>query len=106
MPELTASIPHQLSRDEVKRRLQSHIGQLRQQHGAMLTSVQETWSGDRLDFSVAAMAQTVKGHLTVEDKAVNLAVELPVFLSFLSGVIKQQIEQQGQRLLTGPTPAK
>ena len=105
MPNLTASIPHQLGRAEAKRRIQDGLAQARQQHAALLGAVQETWTGDRLAFSVSAMGQTVTGHLDVDDQAVHVDVVLPLFLAMLSGTVKQAIEQQGRRLLTGPKPA-
>ena len=103
MPNLTASIPHQLSREEAKRRIQEKIAEARRQYGHYLTNLQETWVGDRLTFAVTALGQSVSGHLTVEDQAVHLEIALPLFLSFVAGAVKQQIEQQGRKLLTGPS---
>jgi len=103
MPNLTASIPHQLSRTEAKRRIQEKIAEARQQHATYLSSLQETWDGDRLTFAVSALGQSVNGHLTVEDQVVHLEIALPLFLSFLAGAVKQQIEQQGHLLLAGPS---
>ena len=72
MQNLTASIPHQMTRAEVKRRIQEQVGQLRQQSGALLGNLQESWAGDRMTFSVTAMGQTISGHLDVEDRAVQV----------------------------------
>jgi putative polyhydroxyalkanoate system protein len=104
MPNLTASIPHQLTRAEAKRRIQEHLGVLRHQHGSMFTNVQETWTGDAMSFSVTAMGQSVAGNLNVDDQAIHITVVLPWLLSMLSGSIKQQLEVQGKRLLELPPP--
>jgi hypothetical protein len=106
MPDLTASVPHQLTRAEAKRRIQERIGAVRQQHAALVTNLQETWTGDRLEFSLTAMGQAVSGHLTVDDQAVHLTVALPWLLRMLVGTLKSQIEQQGRVLLNlaGPRP--
>ncbi len=104
MPSITATIPHQLTRAEAKRRIQEQVRTLRRQQGPLLTSLHETWAGDRLDFSAGAMGQTIKGHLTVDDQAVHVEVELPAFLAMLAGTVKQTIEQQGRHLLLGHTP--
>src|SRR4051812_25219311 len=85
MSNLTATVPHKLTRDEAKRRIQDQLGQLRQQQGQLLQNLQETWTGDRMDFSVAAMGQTVTGHLVVEDQAVQVEVALPWMLAMLAG---------------------
>ena len=105
MPNLTASIPHQLTRDEAKRRIQEQIGRMRHQHGSMLADVQETWQGDTLAFSLKAMGQTISGQMSVDDQMVHLTVVLPWILQMIAGPIRQQLETQG-RLLLAPPPGK
>ena len=104
MPNLTASIPHQLTRAEAKRRIQDQIGMLRQQHGSMFSELKETWTGDRMDFSATAMGQSISGHLNVDDHVVQVDVALPWFLSMLGGAVKQGIEQQVKHVLAIPSP--
>jgi hypothetical protein len=106
MPNLTASIPHQLGRAEAKRRIQEEVGNLRTHQGALVTHVEEKWTGDKLDFSLVAMGQTISGHLLVEDKMIHLDVALPWLLYMLAAPIRQQIEQRGQHLLGGPPDKK
>lgn len=105
MKNLTVSIPHRLTRAEVKQRLQDEIAKLRREHGAMLHEVKENWTGDRLDFSASAMGQSLAGNLTVEDQAVRIEIELPWLVAMMAGKIKQQIEQRGTHLLSGPGKA-
>jgi len=105
MPNLTASIPHQLTRTEAKRRIQDQIAQLRGQYGTVLGSLQENWEGDTLHFAAGAMGQSIKGSVAVEDQAVQVNVELPWLLAQIAGGVKQQIEQQGRKLLSGPPTA-
>jgi hypothetical protein len=99
MPDLTASIPHRLTRAEAKRRIQDQIGIVRQQHGAMLTNLQETWTGDAMAFSLTAMGHSISGRLTVDDQAVHLTVALPWLLGMLAETVKPRIERQGRHLL-------
>jgi hypothetical protein len=102
MPDLTASIPHQLSRAEVKRRIQEQTVAVRQQYGAMLANLQESWTGDTMQFSLSAMGQPISGRLTVDDQAVHVTVALPWLLRMLAETIKPRIEQQGRLLLARP----
>ena len=99
MPNLNVTIPHQLGRVEAKRRITERLGTLRQQHGGLVTSFQETWTGDTMDFTVSAMGQTVTGRMVVEEQALHLDVVLSWFLQMLAGGFKHQLEQQGRRLL-------
>ena len=102
MSHLTASIPHQLTRAEAKRRIQDEVTKLRQQQHALFGNLRESWNGDTMDFSLVAMGQSITGHLHVEDQAVRLEVALPWLLSMLAGAMKPRIEQQGRQLLAGP----
>jgi hypothetical protein len=100
MRHLTASIPHQLPRAEVKRRIHEQMERLRHQRGALLADIQETWTGDAMNFSVSAMDHSISGHLAVDDHMVHLTVALPWLLSMLVGTVKQTIEQRGLQLLS------
>jgi hypothetical protein len=104
MANLTMSIPHQLSREEVRRRIQQGIGQVEQQHGNMIGPIEQTWTGDTLDFQVSPMGQNISGKAIVEDQAVRVEVVLPWMLAALSGQIKQLVEQQGHILLEHHEP--
>ena len=99
MPNITASIPHQLTRAEAKQRVQDQIAIVRQRHGNLITNVQETWTDDTLQFSVAAAGQSIAGHLTFDDQMLHLTVALPWLLSLLAGTIKHRIESEGRQLL-------
>ena len=99
MPDMTASIPHQLTREEAKRRIQQHIDTLRQHHGLIISTLLATWHADRLDFTAGAMGQTISGHASVDDHMVHLTVSLPGLLGMLATTIKQSVEQQGRQLL-------
>ena|ERR1043166_8397470 len=104
MSNLTASIPHQLTRAGAKRRIQDQVGTLRHQHGSMFSELKETWNGDRMEFAATAMGQAVSGHLTVEDHAVQVEVALPWLLTMLAGAVKQGIEQQVKHVLAISAP--
>jgi hypothetical protein len=100
MPNLTASIPHQLTRVEVKQRIQEEVVKLRAQQGSMLSHFEERWVDDRMTFSVGAMGQSISGHIDVDDRAVHVEVALPWLLGMLAAPVKQRIEQQGRNLLS------
>jgi putative polyhydroxyalkanoate system protein len=99
MSNLTINIPHELGRDEARRRIQQQVEDLRRQHAGLLSRLEDRWSGDRLDFTVSVLGQTLTGQAFVEDKAVRLEIALPWMLAMLAGPVKQRIEQQGHNLL-------
>jgi hypothetical protein len=99
MPDMTATIPHQLGREEAKRRIQSQLASFRHQHNSLFAGLQETWTGDTVAFSLSAMGQSLSGHLDVGDQAVHVTVVLPWYLRMLASSLKSKIEQQGRLLL-------
>jgi putative polyhydroxyalkanoate system protein len=104
MPDLTATIPHQLTREQARQRLQDRIAAFRRQPGFAFADVAETWSGDRMDFTVQAAGQRIAGFLIVDDRAVHVTVTLPWLLSVLAGSIRKGIERDVHHILSPANP--
>ena len=96
---LIVSIPHSLGKAEAQRRLQGGMGQLKTSLGDKLTSIEDTWTGDRMDFKVGALGQNVSGHLQVMDDSVRLEVVLPWVLQVFAEKAKGYIQKQGTLML-------
>ncbi len=100
MPQpLVVSIPHQLGKQEATRRLQAGLSKVRTSFGAHLTHIEEQWTGEHLDFRVAALGQHMSGAIDVEDAYVRLEVQLPWLLAMLAEKAKALIQRQGQLML-------
>ena len=99
MPNVTITIPHQLGREEAKRRIMEQAAQLQSQHGSMLQRVEQRWDGDTLHFLVGAVGQSLSGTLRVAEQNVHLEVALPWMLALLAGTVKAQLEREGRKLL-------
>jgi hypothetical protein len=97
------SIPHQLTREEVKRRMQEQVREAQQQYGHLLGKVEERWDGYTLNMTVAAPGGTVTGQAIVELQEVHVSIALPWMLTLLAGKVSQTIEQRGRQLLQPPT---
>ncbi|BAI70726.1 hypothetical protein AZL_000880 [Azospirillum sp. B510] len=100
MPKpLTLSIPHSLGRAEARRRLVDGMGEARARLSALSASVEESWTGDRLEFRVVALAQTIAGHIDVLDDSVEMEVRLPWALALLADRIRSKVTRQGTLML-------
>ncbi len=99
MPDITVTIPHQLSRADAKRRIQEGLGQSRQQFGHLIGPIEEHWEGDKVDLKITAAGQVLTGRATVSDQDVRVTIAVPWMLSMLAGTIRRSIEQQGRQLL-------
>lgn len=93
-------IPHDLPREEVRRRLRDNIHRLGDQIPGGMAQVEHAWpSEDRMDIGVSAMGQAVRGHVDIEDNRVVVEFTLPPMLSFMQPVVEKAVEANGQKLL-------
>lgn len=96
---ITLTIPHELGRIEARRRIEDGFASLSQHMGAAAGALSKSWSGDRLNFTFAALGQKVAGTVDVEDDAIRLEVVLPNLLAMMAGKVKGRLRKEGQILL-------
>ena len=97
---LTVSIPHQLGRAEARRRIENGFAKMLHGLPGGTGHCSERWEGDRLVFSVGALAQTVTGFVDVDDAAVTMEIQLPGVLGLIASGFKSRLQRAGQLLLT------
>ena len=90
-----ATVSHRLSRQEAKHRLQEGLGRIR----ALFPNFEEQWTGDQMDFHVAAMGQAVSGRIDVLDDSVRIEVRLPAALAWFGSRIGRQLTRQAALML-------
>ncbi len=95
---IDVSVPHQLGRDEAKRRITANIGSL-QSHIPGGAGVTSNWVGDRLDLGINALGQSVDASITVEETQARVHVELSGMLAMLAGPIEAALKAKGPELL-------
>ena len=95
---IDVDLPHNLGKDEARRRIANNIHKLEQQipGGA---NVQSAWSGDQLNLTVAAMGEFVNATIDVMDTKVNLKVLLPGMLGMFGGLVQAALQKKGGALL-------
>ena len=96
---LTLSIPHQLGRSEARRRIETGFAKSLAGVPGGLGHFSERWEGDRLVFSVAALAQTINGFVDVGDTAVTMEIHLPGVLGLIASRFRSRLQKAGQLLL-------
>lgn len=98
---LIMEIPHELGRDEAKRRLEEGTEKGRvflEKSGIRIETL--AWTGDRLDFAVSTLGQKVDGQIDVNPDTVRLEVRLPLLLSFFAEKLQKIVGNEGTKLLT------
>ena len=95
-----AAVPHQLGKEEAKRRLSSRIGELPNHIPGGAARVGSAWTGDdRMTLNVYAMGQEVQATIDVGETALDVMINLPPMLGFFSDAIRKTIEKKGGTLL-------
>lgn len=97
---LIVVIPHQLGLEEARRRLATGLAQLKHTFAGQFTSVEESWTGDRLDLRIAAIGQTISGTLDVAADQVRVELQLPWMLAILADKARGFLQKEGTLLLT------
>ena len=96
---LVVSIPHHLGREEAARRIKSGLASVRAHYSAFLSIREETWIGDRLILSIAALGQSASGLIDFADDHVRLELTLPWLLAKLAERFTPAIRKEGTLML-------
>ena len=93
-------IPHQLGKDEARRRLHARSGDLAGMMPGGMADVVVTWPDqDRMNLAVKAMGSSVNAAVEIGENAVTVIVDLPLALKFFEPMIRSAVEKNGQKLL-------
>lgn len=95
---IEVDLPHNLGKDEARRRIANNIHRL-QEHIPGGATVQSGWTGDQLNLNVQALGEAVQSTIDVEDKKVRVRVLLPGMLGMFSGLIQGALQKKGSVLL-------
>ena len=95
---IDVDLPHNLGKDEARRRIANNIHKL-EQHIPGGAQVRSGWSGDQLNLQVAAMGEAVNATIDVMDTKVHLKVLLPGMLGMFAGVVQAALQKKGDVLL-------
>ena len=97
---MRTSIPHQLGRDEARRRLREGSAKLGGKLPPQIGDIAVSWPGeDRMDLAISAMGQSIPGHVEIEDDRLVVEVTLPPLLAMFEAPIEQAVRDNGMKLL-------
>ena len=96
---LVVTISHSLGREEATRRIKAGLARARGEFKSLLSVEEENWTGNRVDFRVAALMQRASGSIDVNEDHVRLVVTLPWLLAKFAEAAQRVIGQKGQLML-------
>lgn len=101
---MRVAIPHQLDKDEVRRRLRENSHKIGDQVPGGMADVHSSWRDeDTLDLTIGVMGQELRGDIAIEEGQVVFTMALPPALGFLEPIVEGAIKQSGQKMLAPPS---
>jgi putative polyhydroxyalkanoate system protein len=99
MPKFGVKVPHQLTRDEARSRLERFVEMLEQKFGDQVKDLQQSWDGDTLNFKFRTYGIQLDGGIAVADNELNLSGDLPFPAMMFRGKIESAIREQLEKLV-------
>jgi hypothetical protein len=99
---VTVNIPHQLGKEEARRRINEGFGRMQQQMTGGMTAMlafSQRWEGDRLHFEGSGLGQKLTGRVDVRAESVEIQLDLPEMLAAIAELVTGRLRQEGQKLL-------
>lgn len=97
---MRVTLPHELGRDEVKRRLHDHAHEIADYFPGNMATVTTDWPQDYvMGLTVSVVGQNVGGVIETYDDHVVIDIDVPRALSFLKGTIESSLKKEATRLL-------
>jgi hypothetical protein len=99
---ITVNLPHNLGKDEARRRLEAGFANLRQHMTGGIGGIlafQQRWEGDQLQFEGGGLGQKITGRISVLPDSVQIQLDLPEMLALLADRIATTLKKEGQKLL-------
>ena len=99
MPQFNVKLPHTLTQQEARERLNRFVEILRQKFQDSVHDLAQNWDGDTLRFSFKTFGIPLKGGITVSDHQLNVTGDLPFTAIMFRGKIESSIREQLERLV-------
>jgi putative polyhydroxyalkanoate system protein len=99
MPKFGVSVPHSLTQQEARSRLERFAEMLHDKFQDKVSDLQQSWEADTLQFRFKTYGIPLEGGITVTDNELNLAGDLPFSAMMFRGKIESAIREQLERLV-------
>ena len=96
---ISMTIPHRLTQDEVRSRIEKGITDAQRDHAGKFSKLEHNWKDNHLDFDVGVLGQSVSGAADVNASDVVVHIKLPWMLAAFADKIKPQLRAQADKLL-------
>lgn len=99
MPKFSFVLDHELTKDEVKSRLERFTEALQSKYQDHVSDLQQHWSGDTLSYGFKTFGVKLAGDMIVHDDRLAVEGDLPFAAMMFKGKIESEMREQLGRLL-------
>jgi hypothetical protein len=99
MPKVSLRIPHNLGKEEARKRIQDLLADPTRGVGNLISDLEQSWNGDVQTFRFRAWGFHVSGTLTVEPSALVAEMHVPLAALPFRGKIEREIHSHAANLL-------
>ena len=97
---MRVTLPHNLPKDEVRRRMRAHAGEIAGFFPTGLAKVTTGWpTEDRMSITAEVVGYSFPGGVDIRDDAVVIEMDLPLILGLMKGPLEAAVKKEGKRLL-------
>jgi hypothetical protein len=104
MITIELTIPHNLSRQEARVRIQNLISDGTAKYGKEIQNIEAEWRGDtcrfRFDFKKFPFSGSISGDLSVNDSDVTMKGNIPDSIAPFKNIIESAIRRKGEEFLS------
>ncbi len=99
MPKFGVTVPHNLTKDEARSRLERFVEVLQQKFEGKVSDLNQSWDGDTLNFGFKTFGIQLTGGITVADNELKLDGDLPFAAMMFRGKIESDIKEQLEKIV-------
>jgi putative polyhydroxyalkanoate system protein len=99
MPKFNVQVPHSLTREEARTRLERFAERLQQKFQTQVSELHQSWEDDTLRFRFKTYGIPLSGGISVGDSALDVDGDLPFSAMMFRGKIESSIREELERLV-------
>jgi putative polyhydroxyalkanoate system protein len=99
MPKFGVRVPHTLTKDEARSRLERFVEMIEQKYAGKVSDLQQSWEGDTLKFHFKSYGFAFDGGITVADHELNLAGDMPFAAMMFKGKIESDFRESLEKVV-------
>ncbi len=102
MPSVSVQVAHQLGQAGARAALENFMTANQDEVNQKISDLQQTWTGNILDYAFKTMGMKISGTLDVQPDSVKVVTQLPLAAMLFKGMVEAQMRENLTKLLNPP----